>query len=88
MKIRGDLASALRTLATQLAPSRDSRPCSLLQGRVVSIEADTCTLEIGSGSLHVSNWRWLVQAYTPTVDDVVWILDGGPGSKFILGSVR
>lgn len=82
-----ELNEEIRRLASQLGPP-SGVTLNLLQGVVFSVEDDTCTLVAQGSSTPTSRWRWLLQAYTPEVGQVVWVLDGGPGQKIIIGNTR
>lgn len=75
----------IRALAQSLTP-RGGRPLQLMQGLIVSVEGQsTCSLVLQGGEIAVGGWRWLGEAYAPVINDVVWVVDGGPGQRFILG---
>jgi hypothetical protein len=79
-----EVDALLRRLAAQIGVEGDQ--FKTLQGTVVSMEGPTCSL-ITSDTTEVSDgWTWLRDSYYPIVGDVVWILDGGPGAKIIIGT--
>lgn len=80
-----DVDALIRTLASQIGPTPSD--CKLIQGTIISLEGDTCTVIPAESTKPAAGWRWLADSYSPWVGDVVWILDGGgPGAKFILGT--
>lgn len=76
-----------RELAAALGPPRQSgQPLRFMQGVVATVDnQSTCTVVAQGGTAPVGGFRWLFDAYLPTALDVVWIVDGGPGQRFILG---
>lgn len=83
-----DITPYIRELAQQLAPP-SAQPLRLMQGVVQSVEDDmSCTLTLSGGVVGVSGFRWLVDGYFPIPADIVWLLDGGPGQRFIIGTTR
>lgn len=82
-----EVSRAIRALASQLRPP-SRQPLFLMQGVVVSIETTRCTVLAQGGKTPVAGWKWIRDAYVATVGDVVWIIDGGPGQRFILGAIN
>lgn len=79
----------IRALAKAMGPPSGAPVAvSFMQGVVASVETGSCTLYVQGSSEATPEWPYLLDAYVPTVMDVVWIIDGGPGSKFILGPTK
>ena len=84
---KADLLGNLRRLAQRLGPPRGTL-VRMKQGVVTSIDVgtETVTLIVQGGEEVVEGWSYLIDGYTPQGGDVVWILDGGPAQKVIIGT--
>lgn len=77
----------VRELAQHLAVP--GSPVKLKQGQVVSVESDmTCTVLLEGTTVAVAGWTWLFDAYVPQPNDLAWVLDGGPGQRFLIGPTK
>lgn len=84
--MRSDLGIAIRELARQLQPVEV--PVRLMQGVIESVPGgSTASLFLAGGTTAVGGWRWISGITAPAPGDVVWIIDGGPGSRFIIGKL-
>lgn len=78
----------VRDISSQLQRLRETT-ASVVQGVIVSVETNlTCTCTVEGGTKPVPGFRWLLDAYTPVLSDVVWIINAGPTQRFILGAVN
>lgn len=59
------------------ARSRSDTPClEMVQGVVVSVEAPTLTVRISGSDVEISGMRYFSH-YSPSANDVVWIIARG-----------
>lgn len=73
-------------LVREFARLLAKKPDRLLsQGVVYSMEGSTCTIQKDNDDEMTPGFSWLVDAYEPMLFDTVWIIDGGPGARFIIG---
>lgn len=80
------LRHQIRKLAQQLVATQQSPGMKLIQGEVVQEDEDGSLIIRCQGStVDVPGWRYLLDGYVPNSGDIVWIIDGGPGSKIVLG---
>lgn len=84
MSLEHEIRSFAKTLGRQ---SKDSGVI-LSQGVVQSVEGDTCTLASQGEDQATSGWPYLLDAYSPVPGDVVWVMDAGPASQFIVGPTK
>lgn len=82
-----EIDKAIRELVQQLQPPAKT-PLSLMQGVVTAIIGGGQVNVILQGGTTTVAMRYLLDAYTPTVPDVVWIIDAGPAQRFVLGPTR
>lgn len=79
----------IRSLAKALGPPPNRRiNVSLLQGVVASEDGGTVSLYVQNEDEVTSDWPYLLDGYAPEVGDIVWIIDGGPASKFVIGVLK
>jgi hypothetical protein len=78
----------IRKLTRQLTELREQKPVGLTQGLVTEVNGSNLTIIASGGTNPITGWKYLLDAYTPTEGDVVWILDGGPASKIVLGPTQ
>lgn len=83
-------AGAIRKLAGQInSQGAGSTPLRVLQGEVVNVGVGgELTIIADGGNNPITGWKYLLDAYEPTIGDIVWILDAGPASKIVLGPTQ
>lgn len=76
-----DLISAITK-----TPSNNSvaKPVEMMLAKVMSNDGDTCSIIMQGDTEQIPGIRWLIDAYTPTLGDIVVLLKSGT-NKFIIG---
>lgn len=83
---RSDVMEAARLIGQALSGTNpaSSGGAGLIRGTVVSVEGDSCTVDVLDSGLHQPRVYFLKDSYHPRVDDKVWLVPNG-SDYFILG---
>lgn len=73
-----------REFLSHVSSKREAPSLSIVIGVVQVVGTDTCSVLLSGDKYMLDGFRWLIDAYTPTVGDVVIVLRNG-SDKFILG---
>lgn len=76
----------IRRVASQLAAMIPSM-MKVSQAVVTDLDLDNLTVTVKPDGLEqeIPGFSYLLDGYRPVIGDVVWVLDCGPSSKFVLG---
>lgn len=83
---RSDVLEVARLIGQALSPGNPASPggAGLIRGTVVSVEGDSCTVDVLDSGLAQPRIYFLKDGYHPRVDDKVWLIPNG-SDYFILG---